>query len=836
MKKYISFENLKQIEQNKNGLSEDDVIRQRSLYGLNEIVDVAGKPWIELIRDTLKDPMIWFLVAIGTAFIVVGDIREAIVLYIAILPLIFMDAILHWRTRASMEALKGQLSSKATLIRNGQTCSLNVKEIVPGDVVVVSSGEYLPADGIFESIKDLQVDESLLTGEAFSIIKQSGSDYLKSAMQRPNISIETKFLGFAGTRALTGQGHLRVLFIGQQTSYGEIIQSVANLPQERTPLQKSISSLVQILIFSAVIFCVLLATVRIYQGYGWLDAFLSAATLAVAAIPEEFPVVFTFFLGVGIYRLAKRKALVRRAVSVENIGRVTYICTDKTGTITDGQLKLTHFDPMTGLQEDDVLQAAASASDPSGTDPVDLAILDRVQARDLKIPARHLVFPFTEDRRRESAFTTTDNGQHICYMKGSPETVLSKSDLTEAERRHWVEKTHYRAKAGHKVLACSSRELSDAEFAQKLEPEGGFKFSGLLAFEDPARPEVAGALKYCYQNSIGVLMITGDHPETAVAIAKDVGLGGAEPLVVSAEEEADKFTKSYLESNFDFLRKINVVARCSPMQKLEIVSALRSAGELVAVTGDGINDVPALKAADIGIAMGERGTRSAKEVSSIVLADDNFNTIVNAIIEGRQLFVNLKSSFEYLLLIHIPLVLTAAFIPLLGYPLLYLPIHIVWLELIIHPTALFAFQKQAAIKDLNKKQRSGHKKDARFFSYAEASWIFLIGLVLALIIAYRFVSGEVANLETNYMRADALVILILWSAGIVAIERGVKSRGSAVVVGATVISMAILIQLPVFTEILHVSALKTSDWAESIILVAILLLIFKFGRSRIQKT
>lgn len=822
MKKKISFVGLKNLEQNGQGLLQQQVVSQRLLFGTNEIVEVSGNPWLALALETMRDPMIWFLLMIGTIFIFVGDHQEAIVLFTAIIPLAFMDAFLHWRTKASTSSLRAQLSATVRLIREGKEVLIDIKEIVPGDLILLSSGEYLPADGIFENTKDLQIDESILTGEAFSIIKRSGSEYLKYTQQRDDLIIESECLGFAGTRILTGEGRLRVLLTGQKTAYGEIIQSVENLPQDRTPLQKSISKLVQVLIIIAGFFCLLLAAVRIYQGYGWLDAILSAATLAVAAIPEEFPVVFTFFLGVGVYRLAKKRALVRRAVSVENIGRVTQICTDKTGTITIGQLKLTHFDSVAGVANDELLYAAACASDPVGIDPVDQAIIEAAQIKFLKLTTRLQVFPFTEDRRYEVAIIK-DFGQYICYIKGAPETVLAKSELTTEEHQYWLAKTSKWAREGHKILACGQRELSIVEFNLQQEPDAGFKFLGLIAFEDPARPEVAGAIKYCSQHSIRVLMITGDHPETATAIAKDIGLGENFPKVISAETEFDKFTKNYLQSHPDFLRELDVVARCNPLQKLEIVQALRQAGELVAVTGDGVNDVPALKAADIAIAMGERGTRSAKEVSSIVLTDDNFQTIINAIIEGRQLFYNLKTSFEYLLLIHTPFVLTAAVIPLLGYPLLYLPVHIVWLELIIHPTALFAFQKQAGQQDLNKKHQ--RQITARFFTSIEALRIFIIGLIVTGVLMYIFISDHIVNLHAEYARSKALAVLMFWSAGIVAVKTGLKNRGAFFIFCASFLSVIVIIQAPYLADTLHVSALQLSDWFQSIAIVAVFIIL-----------
>lgn len=810
-----SFENISHLQLTTSGLTEREILSQRARFGNNDIVEVSGNPWLELAKETLKDPMIWFLAGIGTIFVLVGDKNEAVVLFLAILPLVLMDAILHRRTQASTGSLKNQLASESKLIRDGKEVTVASREIVPGDLMVVTAGEYLAADGYFEKVDGLQVDESALTGESLSITKKS---YL------PAKSIASESLGFAGTRALTGHGLLRVLFTGRKTSYGEIVDSVANVPHDRTPLQKSISKLVQFLIFAAAVLCLLLAGVRIYQGHGWLDALVSSATLAVAAIPEEFPVVFTFFLGVGVYRLAKRRALVRRAVSVENIGRISFICTDKTGTITLGQLTLTHIDPPENVATNDTLITAAVASDPLGSDPVDQAIREELRLRQLTALTRDHVFPFTEDRKRESAFAKDATGQPYCFVKGSPETILSKSSLPSGEKQHWLAKTSTWAKGGHKVLACAKRTITAEEFERKIEPEGEFMFHGLLAFEDPPRGEVADAIDYCSKNGIRVLMITGDHPETAVAIAKDIGLGGNTPVAISAEAKPEQFEESWLKANPMFLKSLHVVARCTPLQKLRIVNALRDAGELVAVTGDGVNDVPALKAADIGIAMGIRGTSSAKEVASIVLADDNFSTITNAIMEGRQLFSNLKLSFEYLLLIHIPFVLTAALIPLFGFPLLYLPVHIVWLELIIHPSALFAFQQQAT--------KQARKNTATFFSTREGSIFLLIGLGLSAALTFVFVGSLNEAINEDYARAKVMLFLACWSASLVAILSGLRTRSAIIISSATILSTILLIQVPVFGRVLHVSPLQASDYAVILGLIAVFAGTILLKRSR----
>lgn len=802
----ISFQNLKGLNKTAAGLTQTEVQTQRNKFGENVVVEVASNRWLEIFKETLSDPMIWFLVGIGIVFFAIGQKSEGITLFVAILPLTLMDAFLHWRTQASTLGLKSNLTSKVFVIRDGQDIEIDSKELVPGDILKLSTGIFIPADGIIEDAHEIQIDESVLTGEAFPIqkLKYQHDPFVQS--DKLEVAIDTKSLAFAGTRVLTGKGLLRIIFTGSSTSYGEIVQSVSKMPHERTPLQVSIGNLVKNLIYVSAGFCLLLAGLRIYQGHGWLDALLSAATLAIAAIPEEFPVVFTFFLGVGIYRLAQKQALVRRAVSVENIGRITQICTDKTGTITTGELELTHIDPANSVKEDEVLLVSAVASNQEGSDPVDLAILKKILVQKINLPLTSKRFPFTEDRKRESAFAEI-NGQQTLVTKGAPETIFNLTQLSFEEKDHWLKKTIQWAKAGHKVLACAKKNASAEDLRASKELISDFQFMGLLAFEDPPRPEVATAVEYAYKNQIKVLMLTGDHPETAAAIGREVGLGKGNPKVVSAELEPKKFENEYFVSNPDFLKSIDIVARCTPIQKLQIVLALRQAGEIVAVTGDGVNDVPALKAADIGIAMGLRGSRSAKEVSSIILGDDNFKTIVAAIMEGRQLFSNLKTSFEYLLLFHIPFVLTAAMVPLLGYELVYLPVHIVWLELIIHPTAILAFQAVATSKTT--------KSTGSFFQKIDIFRMVIFGFGLALAIGIIFVSGLRENSDIGIARAKVMVILSVWSAALVIYYTHLKTLTSKLVVCGTISSL-FLIQLTSAAPILRVVGLPWRSWCEAV--------------------
>jgi Ca2+-transporting ATPase len=602
---------------------------------------------------------------------------------------------------------------------------------------------------------------------------------------------------------LTGDAQLLVALTGGETLYGEIVRSATRGPTVRTPLQSAIASLVTALVVGASVVCIVLAVVRLWQGHGWVDALLSAVTLAVAAIPEEFPVVFTFFLGVGVHRLAKKKDLVRRAVSVDKIGRVTKICSDKTGTITEGTLRVGHIDPSPGTRTSDVVAAGAIASRAATGDPLDLAILAAATTAGGVNPASETLatFPFTEDRRRETGVVRLADGSIQTATKGSPELVLALCGLSVVERAAWIAKVDAWASEGHKVIAVAARPLVAFDGG---EPDRGYRFSGLLVCEDPVRSGVIDAIGSCRQAGIHAIMVTGDHPRTAAAIAREIGLGGGTPSVVSGDE-----MEALAARDLAALRRIDVVARAVPMQKLTLVRALQQAGEIVAVTGDGVNDVPALGVADVGIAMGGRGTRSAREIAAVVLLDDNFRTIVAAIAEGRGLFDNLRLAFAYLLVIHLPLVLSAAALQLAGFPLLYLPIHIVWLELLIHPTAMLVFQDLPQSGPLAPPRRG----PARFFSRREGATIFAAGLLvsLAVIAGYLWSLGPADNVE--HARAMALLTLTSASAAVTVVLSGAGARAGRVMIAASLLSALAVLQLPVLARLFHVAPLHLDDWA-----------------------
>ena len=726
------------------GLTASEATARAAEYGPNDIVEKSTHPLSAFARDTANHPTIWFFAGTSALYAATGQFLEAVTLLIGIGPLMAMDVFLHRKTQASIEELKGRLAAAATVMRDGVPGRLDAREIVPGDLAVVRSGDMFPADGII----------------------------------------------MAGS--------------GGETIDGDIVRSATNAAARDTPLQRAVQRLGSALSVVALVLCIALVCARLAQGYGWVDAAISGVTLVTAALPEEFPVILAFFLGVGVHRLARRQAHVRRAVSVENIGRVTTICSDKTGTITEGVLRLTHLEPAPGITAARLLALAANASRRDHAHSIDTAVFAKLDADGVARAGDTLVtFPFTEFRKRETAIVRDRSGHRVAVAKGAAEIVLAMTDLTVSQRRWWGERVDHLAGIGHKVIACASIALRDDDPSDR-EPVIGYEMAGLLAFEDPIRDHVAGAVAACRTAGIHTIMVTGDHALTATAVARDIGLGAGSPVVISG----DDLEAAIVRGRGDAVCQVDVVARATPAQKLSLVRALQQAGEIVAVTGDGVNDVPALHAADIGLAMGERGTRSAREAASMVLLEDNFATIVNAIAEGRQLFRNLQLSFQYVLLMHIPLVVTATVIPLFGVPLPYLPLHIIWLELIIHPTAVLVFQQLPAPDGLRAERP---RRQARLFTARDSLTVVAIGALVTALVTVGYLRSAASG-ASEHGRAMALAILILSSGAVAGVLSRLRTAAARTVVATTVACSVAVIQFEPAARLIGLMPLRLDDW------------------------
>ena len=777
-----------------HGLAPDAVADQRARYGRNTILAPVSGGWKRLLQDTLRDPMLWFLLLTALVHAVLGERGEALILLLALLPLLGMDAWLHRRTQASLASLGEPLSAQVQVRRAGGEEKVQADELVPADVVLLTAGDFFPADGVLVQAEQAQVDESALTGESFPVRKRAGTLHLPAAEVGESWA-------HAGTRLLGGSATLVVLRTGSETRYGQIVRDAVGGVHEATPLQRAVREWVWVLLALAAVACLTLGGARLLQGHGLEDAFLSAVTLAVAALPEEFPIVLTFFLAIGVHRLARRKALVRRAVVVENIGRVTCLCTDKTGTLTEGRLVLAHTVAAGALEHAAVLALAATASRNETGDPLDLAILAGAAAPAQRVRA---LFPFTEDRKREVVLVETGEGLQA-VMKGAPEEVFGRCTFAPAERADWVGRVHSLAADAHKVIAVARQDLDPR--APPEEPTAGYVLAGLLAFEDPVREAVPAAVRACRDAGIRVIMVTGDHPATARAVARATGIETGD--VSSTILTGDELEAALARGDESGLDRVTVIARALPHHKLSLVKALQARGECVAVTGDGVNDAPALQVADVGIAMGARGTRTARESAGIVLLDDNFASLVAAIAEGRQVFGNLRRAFRYLLAIHLPFVLTAALVPMLGYPLLFLPVHIVWMELIIHPTVMLAFDSPPAANVVLQPPIRGKP---RFLSPGLWVTTLLAGGLTTAAVMWSYARSLGIGWDIPHARAMALVVLVLSSTGMAIGAGRLSLRRAMLLIGLAGGSAALFIQLPWLAGLLHLAALHADDW------------------------
>ncbi|RKH44632.1 cation-transporting P-type ATPase [Corallococcus sp. AB050B] len=804
------------------GLETEEVLARRARHGPNDVQGRPPRSTLRSLREAASDPMLWFLVGTSALYFALGERVDGAVMLLALAPLMGMDVFLHHRTQASTEGLRGRLAAHATVLREGREAVVPAADVVPGDLVRVEAGQQFPADGLVIEGQGLQAEESSLTGESLPVRKRP----LTRLPPGAEPAVDAVHWGLAGTRLLTGTAWVRVVFTGPETLYGSIIRSAGQETRARTPLQHAVARLVAVLMGVATALCAVLALVRLRQGFGWLDALLSAATLGVAALPEEFPVALTFFLGAGVYRLARRQALVRQAVSVENIGRVSCVCSDKTGTLTEGLLRVARLLPSPGTSNRALLETAVLASREEGKDPLDVALLEAGAAWQpaLRASPREATFPFTEDRQRETAVVRREDGTLLAAVKGAPERVLDLCALSPEARREWALRVDALACEGHKVIACASRTL-DAAHWHGGEPDRGFGFAGLVACEDPVRAGVEAAVRECRDAGLRAVMVTGDHPRTALAVARRLGLGGEHPVVLTGEALEARLADT------GRVPPVDVVARALPAQKYALVKALRKQGEVVAATGDGVNDVPALQAADVGIAMGERGTRSAREASSIVLLNDDFGTLVRAIAEGRQLFSNLQRCFLYLLLIHIPLVGTAALMPLWGQPLVYLPIHIVWLELIIHPTAMLAFQSAARPGQLTALRA---RPAARFFSWREWALLTAVGALLACGLVWAWTRCLSQGPDVERARAVAMATLTLASATFAAVLTRLRTRTARWVCALSLGFSVLLIQVPALGALVGLHPPTARDWGRVLAVVgaALALLLVAGPRAR----
>ena len=721
----------------------------------NELPTAKSKNIGQIALEVVKEPMFVLLLVCSSIYLLLGDYTEGIMLSASILIIIFITFYQYQKTERAIESLRQLSSPKAMVIRNGQTVKIPGREIVIGDIVLVNEGDRIPADGILIHGTNLSVDESMLTGESIPVSKDT-------------LACEGSSQVFSGTLVVQGSGKLEVNAIGIHTEFGKIGKSLQQIVQDPTRLQKEMKVLIRNL-FIIGGFISVLVVIAFYLTRGdFIASLLSGLASAMAILPEEFPVVLTIFLAIGAWRLSQQNVLTRNPSAIETLGSATVLCSDKTGTITQNNMILStlikeHFiieknefeENIENIEE--LIFTAVLASPPESIDPMERAVYAVNKTLPSSLPPSFTLqkeYPLSKDLFAMTRILEDENGQLYVGSKGAPEAILELCLISEEEKNHLLSKVKMLAKRGQRILGVAKGKVENREFPVS-QKDFSFEFMGFLGFEDPIRPEVPEAIKQCYSAGIKVIMITGDYPETAKNIGKQAGLNEKEEILTGADLK--NLSDNELKEK---IKNVNIFARIIPEQKLQIIKALKANGEIVAMTGDGVNDAPALKAADIGISMGGKGTDVARESSSLVLLDDNFSSIVMAIKSGRRIFDNLQKAMGYIIAIHIPIIglaLLPAFFPAL--PILLMPLHIVFMELIIDPVCSIAFESEK--EEIGVMKRPPRDPNMAFFGLNQIFKSSLVGLILlAMVLAVYFFSMQEGHTEGE-IRAIAFTSLII---------------------------------------------------------------------------
>jgi len=683
------------------GLTDDEASRRIALHGPNEIEGREKRDLWGTLKGIAAEPMFLLLLVAAALYLVLGDLAEGLLLAFFAGVTVGLVIIQERRSEHALDALRVLAAPQVRVVRNGRVVRIAARELVPGDVFLLAEGERVAADGIALEAVGLAIDESLLTGESVPVRKvASAADAIADAARPGGDDMRQVY---SGTLVVSGHGHAQVIATGRNTQVGKIGASLASIEPAPTPLQRHLRRLVQVFGIAAVCACVLLIVWYGLQRGEWMRGVLSAVALGMAMLPEEFPMALTVFLALGAWRLARIKVLARRPAVIEALGSATVLCVDKTGTLTENRMQVRRLvtdsvdiavsrgealpEPVHRL-----LEYAMLASRRGGVDPMDRALLEHgdVTLADTEHlhPDWRLAreYPLTPELLAMSHVWTDDGGRGRIAAKGAPEAVFDLCHLPPDRTADLLGRAHALAEQGLRVLAVAEG-LSDGAAAAGNQHEYDFALLGLIGFEDPLRASVPAAVAQAHEAGIAVAMITGDHAATALAIARQAGIDTRARALHG--DEIDHLDANALA---DAVRSVRVFARVTPEQKLRLVEAFKSNREIVAMTGDGVNDAPALKAAHIGIAMGMRGTDVAREAAGLVLLDEDFGRIVGGVRMGRRIFDNLRKVMTYISAIHVPIAGLSLIPLLMGLPPLMLPAHVVLTEMVIDPVCSVAFE------------------------------------------------------------------------------------------------------------------------------------------------
>lgn len=796
--------------------------------GPNELPRAARRGIFRILAEVMRQPMFMLLIGGGVVYLLLGDRLEAILLLLFACLSVTITLVQESRSERVLEALRDLASPRALVIRDGQRVLIAGREVVVGDLLVVGEGDRVAADATLSESSDLLLDESLLTGESVPVRKltrPAGEPVKADSVPRPG-GDDLPFV-FAGALVVRGRGVARVHATGGRSEMGKIGHALGTIQTEQPQLQVQLRSLV--LAFAVVGALAAALTVLLFgllRG-SWLDALLAGIALGMSLLPEEFPLVMTVFMAMGAWRISQARVLTRRAAAIETLGATTVLCTDKTGTLTENRMTVVALrsgaaswdqagDPAAaGTLESGLaatLEAALLACPVEPTDPMDVAVhkLWSVQgAGTSPFAGRQLLRAYglrPELLAVANVYAASAGSQPLAFAKGAFEAIAALCQLTSQQVAALGAEVDRLAAAGVRVLGVATATLGDGDRELPEAPSGlPFEFAGLIGFADPLRANVPAAVAECRSAGIRVVMITGDYPATAIAMARQAGIDATSALT---GEQIDTLSDEQLSTQ---VKSTTVFARIRPNQKLRIVQSLKAGGEIVAMTGDGVNDAPAIKAAHIGIAMGGRGTDVAREASAIVLLDDDFGSIVATIRLGRRIYDNLRKAIEYIIAVHIPIAGLALLPLLLGLPLILTPILIAFLEMVIDPACSVVFEAEEAEHDVM--QRPPRDPSGSLLLRSRVLWAVMQGGVVLAILATVLVGAASQGVAEPDLRALVFTSLVLTNMGLILINRRFSSslvraflrpnRSLWILLGAVSALLAMSLYWPPARELFH---------------------------------
>lgn len=705
-----------------NGLTDEQVIESRKLHGTNALELHEDRVFLNVLKDVVTEPMFMLLLAACIIYFAVGQFKEGVIMLVSIFIVAGISIFQEYRSKNAVQALKKMSAAKAKLLRKGTIVEVDAEEIVVDDLMLLAEGEIVAADGLIIAANDFSLNESILTGESFSVSKNA----------------DNKQSVYKGTLVTSGSATVQVTEVGLKTMFGKIGLSMKEVSVVKTPLQLQIRSFVKNMVWVGVAAFIIVVIVNYLQSGNVVHSFLHGLTLAMSILPEEIPVAFSTFQALGAFRLLKNQIIVKQPQYVETLGSATVICTDKTGTLTQNKMSIAYvYNAATkesvevkngSLLPDELIEYAMWSSETNPFDPMEKTI-HHLYEQTAKVDKRNLFeqiheYPIEGKPPMMTHIFENKEGEVVIAVKGGPEGILRQSKLSVSKLKHVEEQSLQYARNGYRVLGVGKAIWEGKNWPASQE-DFEFEFLGLVAFQDPPKEKITETIQTFREAGIPVKMITGDYAETALAISEQISLDHNSEVLTG--KEVLHFSKEELQEK---VKHVNIFSRMFPEAKLKVIDALKENGEIVAMTGDGVNDGPALKAAHIGIAMGLRGSEVAKNAASLILTDDNLAHMTDAVALGRKIYDNLKKAIQYIVSIHIPIILivTLPLVLMWKFTDIFSPVHVIFLELIMGPTCSIIYENEPM--EPGTMQRPPRKMGSTFLSLRQLSVSIVQGLMI----------------------------------------------------------------------------------------------------------